>query len=132
MLLHREIGVSMLFITMFLLGGCSKETHESLMQENIDQMKKMVDAMKKITDKDSALAQVDTFKSIDSALKRIKERSDQLPKLSAEQEQALEDKFKSQVNPLMQEMLAEGFRIMSLGPEVQTVLESSMSSFGPK
>lgn len=130
MLLRRRISVSALLTTLVLVGGCGKETHESLMQENIDQMKQMVDTMKKIKDKNSALAQVDTFKSIDSKLKNIKERSDKLPKLSAEQEKALEEKFKSQTDPLMQEMLAEGFRIMSLGPEVQTALQNAMSSFG--
>lgn len=128
MTLGRKISVSALLTTVVLVSGCGQETHESFMQENIDQMKKMVDAMKKIKDKDSALAQVDTFKSIESKFKSIKERSEKLPKLSAEQEKALEDKFKSQVDPLMQEMLAEVFRIMSLGPEVQTVLNGVMSS----
>ncbi|GIW76803.1 MAG: hypothetical protein KatS3mg104_1866 [Phycisphaerae bacterium] len=57
MTLGRKISVSALLTTVVLISGCGQETHESLMQENIDQMKKMVDAMKKIKDKDSALSQ---------------------------------------------------------------------------
>ena len=127
-MLKKSFGTALLCAVALSLSGCGGDTHESVAKEMIAQMKAMTDALKSVKDKDSATAQASTFKSIGEKLKEIKARGDKLPKLSAEEEKALEDKLKGEMEPIMKDLMTEMFRVGSLGPEVQAELKSAMES----
>lgn len=128
MLIRKSLSVVVMLAAAITLTGCGGDTHESVMREMIGQMKAMVDAMKSVKDKESATAQVSSFKAIGDKMKDIKARADKLPKLSTEEENALEQKLKGEMEPVMKDLMTETFRVAALGPEVQAELQSAMES----
>lgn len=111
------------------LAGCDP-THDSIMKDNLDQMKKMVEILKTVKDESSAKAAAPKIKAINEEMKKLKEQADKLPKPTAEQQTELEKKYKADIEKLMPELLQEAMRI-GMNPTLSKPLDDAMKDFKP-
>jgi hypothetical protein len=126
-MLHRTLAVTCLALV-FAAAGCdTRPTHESIRKDAVAKMKEIVAIMKDVKDEKSAKAARPKLEAAKKELDAMKAEDDALPKISAEEDKRLDDKYNPEVEKVMKEIMTEGERISKdpkLAAEVADVFPS--------
>ena len=120
-----------LVVAVLMIGGCGgPDTHEKVMQDSLNMMKKMISIVESVDDEASAKAAVTKINALESQAKAIQARMEKLGEPTPEQDKALEAKFKSQFEEFMPKMIGVAMKVAQY-PELQKAMDGvSMDSMG--
>lgn len=104
--------------------GCG-DSHDAVMQDTIEIMKDMTEVMESIEDEASAKAAAPKLAKLGERFREIEMRQEAVGKPTPEQEQALKEKYGDELESVMQEFMAETFRLM-MNPALAKHLEDAM------
>jgi hypothetical protein len=114
----------------FVLGGCGgSDTRESLADDTMKVMDKYAAALGSVTDEASAKAAGEKIDALVPRMKKLSERSSALGKPTADQNAAMEKKYKPRLQKMMKWMMPAVFKI-GMDPKLQQPLEGPMKRFG--
>lgn len=126
--MYRKSIALLLVSSCFLVVGCA-DSHDKVTRDSIAQMKKLVNVLEGIKTVEDAKAAKGQLESIAKNMKALKTRADKLGDPSPELEKKLKEKYEDDLKELMPKMLGV---MMTMKPEIQKELETSMSDVMPK
>jgi hypothetical protein len=122
--MRRTIVTTLCAAVLVLSSGCDN-THESLMDDMLDEMENMIAVLKTIKDEASAKSAESKLRSIVDKLNSLQERVKKVKQPEGEEAKALEKKFEERAKKIMGEFLSEMMRVSSISPEVATILSEA-------
>lgn len=126
--MYRKSIALLLVSSCFFVVGCA-DSHDKVTRDSIAQMKKLVNVLEGIKTVEDAKAAKGQLESIAKNMKALKTRMDKLGDPSPELEKKLKEKYEDDLKELMPKMLGV---MMTMKPEIQKELETSMSDVMPK
>jgi len=121
-----KIRVTAAVLAAFVCTACggSIDNHEDAAEESLSILEDMVVVIDKVTDSESAEEASDALEDLSDRAKELAEQVKALPKQSAEEQKALEKKFKPRLQALMSKLMAAGQKFQqypALGKAFQSV-----------
>lgn len=118
--MKRLLSLAMVLITLQCVG-CG-DTHESIMKEQVNTMKKLVATLEGIKDEDSAKSAKSNLESLGKEMKDIEARGNKLPAPTAEEQKAMQDKYGKEMEDLMPRLMTQMFRL-GMDPKMGPILK---------
>jgi hypothetical protein len=109
---------AVLVFSLVFVAGC-KDDHETVGKKMIDKMTDLTAALKDVKDEASSKAAAPKVKSIATDIQELQKKADALPKLSADEQKKLEDKYAKPMGEAMQGFMGEAMRI-GFNPKLMT------------
>lgn len=120
-MLHRTLAVTCLTLIFTITGCDTKPSHESIRKDGIAKFQEIVDILKEVKDENSAKAARPKLEAAKKELSAMETENNALPKISAEEEKRLDDKYKPELEKIMKELATEAERI-SKDPKIAAAL----------
>lgn len=127
--MFRRSLTTVLALSLLLLTGCG-DSPDKVVTDMISTMKDMNTTLAEVKDVDTAKSAVPKLEKIAQDMKSIQERMDGMEKPDEATIKELEAKYKTQMDEVGKELVANMFRIMSLGPEVEAELDKAFENMG--
>jgi len=111
------------------LVGCG-DSHDKVTADSLDVISDMNDVLDGVNDKASAEAAKPELEALGERMQDIKARAEKLGEPSAEQKQALEEKYKERMGKEVGRIFGNMMRV-GMNPEIAGVLDDAMNKLEP-
>jgi hypothetical protein len=118
----RSLSIVAALAICVMLVGC-KKTHEDVIKETISCMNDVGTALKSAKDEASAKKAAADIKSIGERITKLAETAKDMPKPTDQEDKALQDKYKKQLDDAMGTITTEMMRIMA-DPKLQPAADA--------
>jgi hypothetical protein len=121
----RNIIFTTIVLVLMLQGCGSSATHDSVARDGIAVMKDFTETLKTIKDEETAKSAAPKMKQLGEKMKTLQQQKESLPKISAEEEKKITEKYTADGLGAAMSLMAEAERVNKI-PGAKAVLDDAM------